>query len=46
MHHTANVDREDVCDMTLDKASAAEFEVAVDRQVTSEACSKPSVTAM
>ncbi len=29
----ANVDREDVCDMTLDKETAAEFELAVDRQV-------------
>lgn len=27
------MDREDVCDMVLDKATAAEFEVAVDRQV-------------
>jgi len=30
---TANVDREDICDMKLDKETAAEFEVAVDQQV-------------
>ncbi len=29
----ANIDREDVCDMSLDASSAAEFELAVDRQV-------------
>lgn len=28
----ANVEREDVCDMTLDKETAAEFELAVDQQ--------------
>ena len=31
---TADVVREDVCDMKLDKETAAEFELAVDRQVS------------
>ena len=30
----ADVDREDVCDMTLTQETAAEFELAVDRQVS------------
>ncbi|KAJ1411065.1 Endomembrane protein 70-domain-containing protein, partial [Ochromonadaceae sp. CCMP2298] len=30
MHFATNVDREDICDMTLDAASAKEFERAVD----------------
>mmetsp|Transcript_60971 Transcript_60971/g.120026 ORF Transcript_60971/g.120026 Transcript_60971/m.120026 type:complete len:602 (-) Transcript_60971:135-1940(-) len=32
LHFATNVDREDVCDMTLTKETAAEFELAVDRQ--------------
>lgn len=32
LHFPVNIDREDVCDVTLDKKSADEFELAVDRQ--------------
>jgi len=32
LHFPVDVDKEDVCDQTLDKSTAAEFELAVDRQ--------------
>lgn len=32
LHFKKNVDKEDVCDMTLDASTASEFELAVDRQ--------------
>lgn len=33
LHFKTNVDKEDVCDLTLDASTASEFELAVDRQV-------------
>lgn len=32
LHFSHNIDREDICDMVLDKDAAAQFELAVDRQ--------------
>jgi hypothetical protein len=29
-----DVEREDICDMTLDESTVAEFELAIDRQVS------------
>jgi len=32
MEYTVDVEREDICDMTLDESTVAEFELAIDRQ--------------
>lgn len=37
-----DVEREDICDMTLDESTVAEFELAIDRQVSCSYADQPN----